>query len=377
VVDLGLDLSLTLAAYQKIMPGVEEGMVFLKGQADLASNRSRVHELAAATQAYLKAKGAFPRGTAARSPSAERGIDWRPDQCLSWMAELLPYLPDEDARGLDPDLSWNEGRNLRFAHRMVPQFVNLNLPNPPEAYIQYPGMEGSQPVAATHFVGISGVGRDAAEYRADDPATAKKLGIFGYYRITRKEEVKDGLARTILLLQVPGDHKAPWLAGGGSTVRGVSEDADCVQEFVCLVYPGKADGTKSKFDGKRGTLAIMADGKVRFIPEDIDPNVFRAMCTIAGGEPIEKLDDIAPVIEAEAAPELKADGGPGALPPPPVIPLPAAPPAPPAAAPPAPAAPPPAAGGPVKPAAPMPPADAPAKPAAPMPPAAAGPGGPR
>jgi hypothetical protein len=374
VVDLGLDLSLTLAAYQKMMPAVEEGMVFLKGQADLASNRSRVHELAAAIKAYRDAKGAFPRGTAARAPSAERGIDWRPDQCLSWMAELLPFLPDEDARGLDPDSSWNEGRNLRFAHRLVPQFVNLNIPNPPEAYIQYPGMEGRQPVAATHFVGIAGIGRDAAEYQAGDPATAKKLGIFGYWRITRKEDVKDGLDKTIVLLQVPGDHKAPWLAGGGSTVRGVSEDADCVQEFVCLVYPGKADGTKSKFDGKRGTLAIMGDGRVRFIPEDIDPNVFRALCTIAGGETIEKLDDIAPVIEAEAAPELKVDAGPGGAPapPPPVVPLPEPPPAPAPAAP-APAAPAPGAAAPG--AAPPPAAGTPLKPATPPPPAAAGAGG--
>ena len=48
----------------------------------------------------------------------------------------------------------------------------------------------------------------------------------------------------------------------------------------------------------------MGDGKVRFIPEKIDPDKFRAMCTIAGGEKIDDLDQIAPVVpdDTPAAP---------------------------------------------------------------------------
>jgi hypothetical protein len=166
-----------------------------------------------------------------------------------------------------------------------------------------------QQFAATHFVGIAGVGLDAAEYRADDPATAKLRGVFGYDLVTKPGEIKDGLESTIVLLQVPTDHKAPWTAGGGSTIRGVSEDLDCVQPFVCTEY-----------QGKRGTFAIMADGKVRFISEKIDPKVFRAMCTIAGGEKIKDLDTIAPEVpppEGQQA-ELKTDPGAAAPPVPPV-----------------------------------------------------------
>jgi hypothetical protein len=144
--------------------------------------------------------------------------------------------------------------------------------------------------AATHFVGMAGVGLDAAEYGASDPATAKLRGIFGYDRETKKEEIKDGPANTILLIQVPLDPKSPWIAGGGSTVRGVSEDRDCVQPFVC-----------NEYQGKRGTFAIMADGKVRFIPASINPDTFRALCTIAGGERIRDLDSIAPEVPAEEA----------------------------------------------------------------------------
>ena len=68
----------------------------------------------------------------------------------------------------------------------------------------------------------------------------------------------------------------PWLAGGGATVRGVSDGPDAVKPFVCTEY-----------QGKRGTFAVMGDGKVRFIPETIDPKIFRTLCLIAGGEKID------------------------------------------------------------------------------------------
>src|SRR5262249_15309884 len=139
-------------------------------------------------------------------------------------------------------------------------------------------------LAATHFVGIAGLGLDAAEY---DNQNARR-GVFGYDRVTAKDDVKDGLANTIVLIRVPSDIKAPWLAGGGATVRGVSEEANenPVAPFVCTTYPAGPD-EKSKWVGKRGTIAVMGDGKVRFIPFDIPATTFRALCTIAGGEEIE------------------------------------------------------------------------------------------
>jgi hypothetical protein len=330
VVVLSLEVTLNERAHKQAMAVLEAVVDGLKGLADVASGRSRVHELAAATQAYFKAKGQFPPGALDRPPSSERGFDWRPDQRLSWVADLLPYF-DGDYGGwkVNREFSWNEGPNLALAHRVVPQVLARRGPNPGPLEIQYPGM--AAPVAATHFVGVAGVGLDAAEYKAGDAATAKKLGVFGFHRVTRKQDLKDNPAETIVLLQVPGDHKAPWLAGGGSTVRGVSEDADAVQPFVCTTYPGKR-GVKTKWDGKPGTVAVMADGRVRFIPADIDPDVFRAMCTIAGGERIERLNEIAPEIASAEETELKATGpagkppapgpGPSAKPPEPVKPTP-------------------------------------------------------
>jgi hypothetical protein len=80
------------------------------------------------------------------------------------------------------------------------------------------------------------------------------------------------LANTIAVIQVPSAYKNPWLAGGGSTVRGCPESGS-VKPFV-----------SEQPDGKKGTIAIMANGDVRFIADNIPDDVFKAMCTIKGGE---------------------------------------------------------------------------------------------
>ncbi len=79
-----------------------------------------------------------------------------------------------------------------------------------------------------------------------------------------------------------------------------------------------------------GTFAIMGDGKVRFIPATIDPKLFRAMCTIDGGEEgLANIDVIAPVVpgDEEKAPELRTKPDVAPPPAPPAAPKPAAPPA--------------------------------------------------
>jgi hypothetical protein len=285
--------------YQMTMDGCKQVMVQARSASELLNRRPRIHELARATQAYLNAKGQFPQAASKREDN-ERLSDYPPSQRLSLFAELLPFLGDGDYQGveLNPNGSWREGPNLVVAQMALPQ-LQAEMPAGTLPRIHYPGLEAA--VGPTHYVGVSGIGYDAAEYLADDPAVAKKLGIFGYNRITRKDDIKDGLDKTILLLQVPTHSKLPWLAGGGSTVRGISEDADCLQPFICC---------EREHDGKkeRGARAIMADGKVRFIPASTPPEIFRALCTINGGEKIDNLDAIAPEIPPEASEaELKTD----------------------------------------------------------------------
>src|SRR5207245_11572060 len=116
--------------------------------------------------------------------------------------------------------SWRDKENYLPSMALIPQFLDGRDPNR-SRYIHYPGLDYE--VAATDFVGIAGIGLDAADYSDKDPELAKKLGIFGYDRVTKVADIKDGLENTILMLQIPSAYKSPWIAGGGSTLRGVPD----------------------------------------------------------------------------------------------------------------------------------------------------------
>ncbi len=310
VLALGLAFNMSQEKYAATGFILELEGIYLRSVAAMSDRKSHIHELAAAMQAYFEEKGQFPRGALVRPFDSQRHLDWRPDQRISWMAQILPYLANGEFRDIKPDYgkenkTWYEDlNNIKAGMTVIPQFVvpPSKTENDLYFYVTYPNIPAKSAHmlwATTHFVGMAGVGLDAAEYRADDPATAKLRGVFGYDRETKKADIKDGLEQTIVLIQVPPEPKAPWIAGGGSTVRGVSEDADCVKPFVCTEY-----------QGKRGTFAIMADGKVRFIPATINPKTFQAMCTIAGGDKIRDLEKVAPEVplpEDQPEVELKAE----------------------------------------------------------------------
>jgi len=293
---ISFDLTLTDQAYQKVLGLVSMGAVQARGRSDMASGKSHTQDLAAALKAYVLQNKQFPRGTADRESPQERGnLPTFPDQRVSWLAELLPYLGQGEYGALYRQInakakSWREEENLTAAQTLIPAFLAADYPET-TWWGLFPGVNA--PVANTHFVGIGGIGLDAAEYQAGDSSVAKRLGVFGYDRITRVDDVKDGLANTIVAIQVPPTFKSPWLAGGGSTIRGVPEK-DSIKPFVCATY-----------NGKRGTFAIMGDGKVRFLAETTSDADFQALCTIAGGEEVD-VKAVAPEVMGDAAGALKA-----------------------------------------------------------------------
>jgi hypothetical protein len=73
----------------------------------------------------------------------------------------------------------------------------------------------------------------------------------------------------------------------------VPDGANPLDGFVSGEFENPA--TKKK---EKGTMAIMADGRIRFIPATMKPETFRALCTIAGGEKVDKLDAEAPLVAA-------------------------------------------------------------------------------
>jgi hypothetical protein len=207
------------------------------------------------------------------------------------MPNLLNYLPGDRYQNLaseiDPNVSWRDPRNVNVGRIQISPFLNPSGPNA-KTYVRVRGVE--QPLAVTDFVGMAGVGPDAPYYDISD----RRAGVFGYYRQTRLEDIKDGAENTIYMIQSDSAVTGPWIAGGGSTVRGTSESGSDV---------GKPGGFSSpNYKGKPGVWVLMTDGSARFLTSEISPSVFKALCTINGSDDCGEIDINAPKQKLEVTP---------------------------------------------------------------------------
>ncbi|HQR09080.1 MAG TPA: DUF1559 domain-containing protein [Gemmatales bacterium] len=273
----------------------------IRGSQEMASGKFRLGDLSASLEYYKNdlvrnnRPIVFPQGAYPRAFDAERGSRPYPaSERVSFLRELLPYLGDERYFGMqkdiDPEQSWRSTSNLNYARILIPHFLNPAV-GPNYSYVKVRGVDA--PVATTHFVGMAGVGPDAAYLPKSDP----RAGIFGYDRQTSPDDVKDGLSNTIYMIEADKTLLGPWLQGGGSTVRGTSMAGNDV---------GRRGGFSSpNFGGKAGVWVLMADGSARFLTKDISPEIFKALCTMAGSDSAGAIDLIATKANLEVTPRTE------------------------------------------------------------------------
>jgi prepilin-type N-terminal cleavage/methylation domain-containing protein len=181
-----------------------------------------------------------------------------PEERLSWMVALLPYL-EQDSLYRQFDLEKGYAGNLAAAQRPIATFLC------PASY------EASMVDAATDYVALSGIGRDSAS----QPAGALGNGFMGYDRLTSFTSIKDGTSNTIAVMETRLG-LGPWARGGESNLRGF----DPTDVPLC--------GEQRPFGGHPdGMMAAMADCSVRFIRSSIDPIRLAAAITIDGGESVD------------------------------------------------------------------------------------------
>ncbi|HEX4614253.1 MAG TPA: DUF1559 domain-containing protein, partial [Urbifossiella sp.] len=223
------------------------------------------------------------------------GVAYPPAQRVSFFAELLPALGRGSLRQMiDPKQGWLQERNAQEAGSWVPELLVTYYPQ--SAWRATSPLAPDYTFGGTNFVAVAGIGHDAPRYTPKNPTQAKLVGITGYDWGSKVEEVTDGPENTIYLLQTPPGAPRPWAAGGGATVVGL----DPTNPMAAFKH--------TRPDGKEGTYAVMGDGTVRWLPANIDANVFLAMATRAGGEKLPDLDEVAPRVRpAGAKAELKAE----------------------------------------------------------------------
>jgi hypothetical protein len=238
------------------------------GEIGLAINR--VHD---AHQAYPAATLANP--------------DLPPEKRLSWLAEILPYLhkraaasrplperfqkPRKVAEALDTTKAWDAVENRPAVNTVLLDFLCPERPEqaPPDA------------PAPTHYVGVAGIGPDAASLPADDP----RAGFFGFDRHLTRQQLQEahgegktgrgedplarGESRTLAVIETASEI-GPWAAGGFPTVRGLD--------------PGRRphSGAGRPFSGlhRGGFYVLFADANVLFLRDGIDPEKLEVLVPV-------------------------------------------------------------------------------------------------
>ena len=252
LMSLVLQAALLLAFFVVVLPSMPGFQSRCKAtrQTQCMSN---LRQMGLGVLGYANATNAYPPGTI---PNKDLPLERR----SGWGVTILPYI---DRVGYLPDrgscqeaalaLAWDDPifADLVERERGIAHCPELDDPS--------------------GFVAIAGLGLDAPSL----PTRHKRAGIFGDDRRVTPADIKDGTSATMMLTESDST-TGPWFAGGRHTVRGLDPSR---QPYI---------GPNRQFGGnhKGGTNVLFADGSGKFVSDSIDPKVFEALSTMAGGEKV-------------------------------------------------------------------------------------------
>ncbi len=229
-----------------------------------AAGRTRcsinLRQIEVAQSNYHDVYGTFTAATARGHESLP------PERRLSWLFDLDPFI---FAR-MDPewkpvrDEPWDGEKNTIAARRDA-EFSALQCRHDKPETDELGRL-------LTHYVAATGVGRDAARLAKED----RRAGLFGYDRRFKADEVTDGLANTIAVIETNAD-LGPWVAGGWPTARGVDPGGG----------PPVGDGRAFGGRHRGGANVLLADGSVRWLSDGVSGDVLAALVTVAAGDTAE------------------------------------------------------------------------------------------
>jgi hypothetical protein len=232
-------LMVIVAAGSVLWPAVKAAREAARG----ASCRGMLVQCGIAMHNYHDAHGTFP-------PAYLADQQGRPMH--SWRVLLLPMIVEQDRyEQYKFDEPWDSPHNLTLADRPKPAFGPRNYTCPSES------SAGKDDTSDVLIVG---------------PGTA-----FDGPRAITRNDITDGVSHTIL--------------GGEMSKSGIHwmEPRDLHLTRMSFRINDKHQvGLRSNHPG--GANVEFADGSSRFLSNDINPEVLKALTTIAGGEPFRPKD---------------------------------------------------------------------------------------
>jgi prepilin-type processing-associated H-X9-DG protein len=222
------------------------------GKVREAANRTQctnnLKQIGLAVHNYLDTYRHFPAAGKSRP-------DLSVERRLSWSFSIYPFLESGPKLG-DLESAWDSEKN-----RIIPLTFTFKCYECPS----FPSHPPTSKFIPMHYLGVTGLGKDAATLPLDDP----NAGFFGYERKLRFEDIKKGPSTTLTVVETAWAEGA-WTAAPDS-VRGLDPE-----KSPYLSVPQQFGGNHPG-----GANVLFADGSVRFLELGFDPQEFERMATIA------------------------------------------------------------------------------------------------
>jgi hypothetical protein len=226
-------------------------MRVVSGRAECANN---LRQIGGAVQKYhMDHDKTYPAGT--NGPK-----EMEPERRLSYFATLLPYMEQRPgtnvkyadvAAKLDFHEPWDADANQTARQTTIPSYACRDDTG------LLPDVKGT-----TNYVGITGIGPDAARLPKDSP----RAGFFGYDRTVGDADIKAGTSYLVILTETTMDN-GPWVAAGRPTLRDVPPDD------ASYLGPGRPFGGLHH----GGANVLHVDGSVLLLNDAINAEVFRSL----------------------------------------------------------------------------------------------------
>jgi hypothetical protein len=175
-----------------------------------------------------------------------------------------------DLNGKVPNqtIAWDAEENLHIAKDPIPILGCPATPHVRDGFF------------LANYVGLAGVGKDAAFLAQDDP----RVGAFGYTRQLRYKDITDGKENTVAFAETATDN-GPWVSAGPATLRGLEGF-----EYLGSTAPFSTNHHLGMWSRTPALHMAFLDGSVRAFSYDLAPKLFEALVTVAAGDQVPPLD---------------------------------------------------------------------------------------
>ena len=276
------------------------------GRARCANNLRRIGE---ACYGFENTYGFFPSSIKELGPQR------------SWAMQILPWVEQEElARQYDYEKPWYDTANAEAVRHQVPLFYCPSTPYGPRtasgtASIKTTDANGDpvrtkvhfSDAACTDYAAIHQVRKEAFVRGFVEKAGP---GMLAEDLFPRRSDVPDGLSNTLMIVEAAGQPDE-WMGrrltrnnikpedavlasrDNDFSLRGFSWDAATqtysnVHSGPCAINCSNIEGVYSFHQG--GAQAILGDGSVRFLRQDVSTRHLARLVTRAGGETVDWND---------------------------------------------------------------------------------------